>query len=246
MPTTIALLTPLSTPAPNRGMTEAEFAPAADTFAGEVTEFVPEINISIGQMNALAGELQALATAADVDAAAAQQAALDAAVSAGAPIWAAATNWATGAVVRDPANDQLYTRLTPGGVQATAPNVDVAGAGTYWRRTQIYAVAPPRIVSAAKTFAIDDAFVAQHHPASDVTARTWTIPANASVAIPVGSIIPLFNETGAGVITIAITTDTLRLAGTAGVGSRTLAANGIATLYKFSATVWMITGTGLT
>jgi hypothetical protein len=49
-------------------------------------------------------------------------------------------------------------------------------------------------------------------------------------------------------VTIAITTDTLRLAGTgtggAGV-SRTLAANGFATLYKETATEWVLSGAGV-
>ena len=55
-----------------------------------------------------------------------------------------------------------------------------------------------------------------------------------------------FNDTSAGVITIAITSDTLILAGAGTTGSRTLAASGIATAYKMISTRWIITGTGLT
>ena len=47
-------------------------------------------------------------------------------------------------------------------------------------------------------------------------------------------------------ITIAITTDTMRLAGPGTTGSRTLAANGVATALKVTATDWIISGTGLT
>jgi hypothetical protein len=47
-------------------------------------------------------------------------------------------------------------------------------------------------------------------------------------------------------MTIAITTDTMRLAGAGTTGSRTLAANGIATCLKLTATEWIISGTGLT
>jgi hypothetical protein len=43
-----------------------------------------------------------------------------------------------------------------------------------------------------------------------------------------------------------ITTDTMRLAGPGTTGSRTLAANGIATALKITATEWIISGTGLT
>jgi hypothetical protein len=47
-------------------------------------------------------------------------------------------------------------------------------------------------------------------------------------------------------MTIAITSDTLVLAGAGTTGSRTLAASGIATAVKMTSTRWMINGTGLT
>lgn len=85
-----------------------------------------------------------------------------------------------------------------------------------------------------------------YHPSADTTARTWTIPANGSVAYPIGTAITFVNDTSAGVITIAITTDTLVLAGAGTTGSRTLAANGIATAIKVTSTRWLISGTNLT
>lgn len=88
--------------------------------------------------------------------------------------------------------------------------------------------------------------VALLHPASDTTARTWTIPANSSVAYPVGSVLTFINQNAAGTLTISITTDTMRLAGAGTTGSRTLAANGIATAIKITSTEWIISGTGLT
>lgn len=84
------------------------------------------------------------------------------------------------------------------------------------------------------------------HPSADTTARTWTIPANASVAFPIGSRLRFINQNAAGVLTIAITTDTMRLAGAGTTGSRTLAANGVAEAVKVSSTEWIISGTGLT
>jgi hypothetical protein len=96
------------------------------------------------------------------------------------------------------------------------------------------------------TTVLADAGKAIYHPASDTAARTWTIPSNASVAYPVGTCLTFVNENGAGVITIAINSDTMRLAGLGTTGSRTLAANGIATAYKMTATSWLISGTGLT
>lgn len=101
-------------------------------------------------------------------------------------------------------------------------------------------------LSAAYTFVLADMAAEFLHPGSDATARTWTIPANASVAFPIGTEIPGFNPAGAGVLTISITTDTLRLAGAGTTGSRTVAANGEFRLKKVAATEWQISGVGVT
>jgi hypothetical protein len=100
--------------------------------------------------------------------------------------------------------------------------------------------------SAAYTLVLADAGKHIYHPSADTTARIWTIPANASVAFPVGTAVTFVNDTSSGVITISITSDTLILAGAGTTGSRTLAANGIATALKITSTRWMINGAGLT
>jgi hypothetical protein len=82
------------------------------------------------------------------------------------------------------------------------------------------------------------------HPTADNNGRTFTIPANASVAYPTGTCITFVNQINT--VTIAITSDTLTLAGAGTTGSRTLAANGMATALKVSSTGWVISGTGLT
>lgn len=74
---------------------------------------------------------------------------------------------------------------------------------------------------------------------------TATIPANGSVAYPVGTALTFVNLNASN-LTIAITTDTMTLAGSTTTGSRTLAQNGIATAVKVSSTVWLISGAGLT
>jgi hypothetical protein len=66
------------------------------------------------------------------------------------------------------------------------------------------------------------------------------------VAFPVGTAITFVNQASAGVMTIAITTDTMRLAGAGTTGSRSLAANGVATALKVTSTEWIISGSGLT
>lgn len=75
--------------------------------------------------------------------------------------------------------------------------------------------------------------------------RTVTIPANGTTAFPIGTTIVFINAAGV-TTTIAITTDTLILAKDGTTGSRTLAAYGMATLVKITATSWIISGNGLT
>lgn len=84
------------------------------------------------------------------------------------------------------------------------------------------------------------------HPSADASARTFTIDSNANIAYPIGTALTFINQNAAGVVTIAITTDTMRLAGPGTTGSRTLAANGIATAIKITSTEWIISGVGLT
>ncbi len=100
--------------------------------------------------------------------------------------------------------------------------------------------------SANYTLALTDAGKHILHPSADTTARTFTIPANTTVAFSIGSVVSFVNQNAGGVITIAITTDTMRLAGAGTTGSRTLAANGVATALKVTSTEWIISGTGLT
>lgn len=73
------------------------------------------------------------------------------------------------------------------------------------------------------------------------TTGGWTIPANASVAFPTDTVIVLHNNSTLSQ-TVAITSDTLTLAGTTTTGTRTIAANGLATLTKVGSTSWLISG----
>lgn len=105
---------------------------------------------------------------------------------------------------------------------------------------------PQNSKSADYTLVAGDAGGHIYHPSADTTARTFTIPANASVAYEIGTAITFVNDTSAGDLTISITSDTLVLAGDGTTGSRTLTANGVATALKVSATRWIISGTNLT
>lgn len=109
-----------------------------------------------------------------------------------------------------------------------------------------YLNVPQNSQSAAYTTVLADAGKHIFHPSADTTARTWTIDSNANVAYPIGTAISFVNQNAGGVITIAITADTMRLAGAGTTGNRTLAANGVATALKVTSTEWIISGTGLT
>ena len=100
--------------------------------------------------------------------------------------------------------------------------------------------------SANYTLTLTDGGGHIYHPSADTTARQWTIPNNATVPFTIGTAVTFINDTSAGAITIAMVSDTLVMAGTGSTGSRTLAANGVATAIKVAATRWIISGTGLT
>jgi len=104
---------------------------------------------------------------------------------------------------------------------------------------------PVNSQSAAYTAVLADSGKCILHPSTDANARTFTIPANASVAYPIGTAISFVNMTSQ-VVSIAITSDTMYLAGTGTTGTRSLAIYGTATALKINSTTWIISGAGLT
>lgn len=120
------------------------------------------------------------------------------------------------------------------------------GKTLYDDGTWKFSYLPQNSKSADYTTLIGDASGHIYHPSADTTARTWTIDSNANVVYPIGAAVTFINDTSGGVITIAITSDTLVLAGTGSTGSRSLAPSGMATAIKMTSTRWMISGTGLT
>jgi len=104
---------------------------------------------------------------------------------------------------------------------------------------------PQNSQSANYTLVLADSGDHIFHPSSDNNARTFTIPANSSVAFPIGTAVTFINMAVANV-TIAITTDTMYLSSAGTTGSRTLARYGSATAIKIASTEWLISGSGLT
>ena len=108
-----------------------------------------------------------------------------------------------------------------------------------------FLVIPQNSQSAAYTLVLADAGKHIFHPSTDANARTYTIPANSSVAYAVGTAITFINMTSQ-VVSIAITTDTMYLSSAGTTGTRSLAQYGSATAIKMTSTTWLISGSGLT
>ena len=139
------------------------------------------------------------------------------------------------------ATTAVLTNLTS--TNATSTNLTattVLDAGTIGAAAPGFRGLPQNAQTGAYTLALTDA----GKQVSNTTGG-WVIPANGSVAFPIGTAIALFNNSGSSQ-TVSITTDTLRLAGTATTGTRTVAQYGLVTCVKVASTTWVISGSGLT
>jgi len=138
--------------------------------------------------------------------------------------------------------------LTVGSIElgaATDTTISRSAAGVIAvEGVPLYSNTPINSQSAAYTTVLADAQKTILHPTADNNARVFTIDSNANVAFPIGTAITFVNQINT--VTISITADTLTLAGAGTTGSRTLAANGMATALKIATTSWMISGAGLT
>jgi hypothetical protein len=135
---------------------------------------------------------------------------------------------------------------TSGSITISAPLVSGSNTLTLPAATETlgYLNIPFNSQSAAYTAVLADSGKVIFHPSTDANARTFTIPANGSVAYAIGTAITFINMTSQ-VVTIAITTDTMYLSPSGTTGSRSLAQYGSATAIKMTSTTWLISGSGL-
>ena len=124
-------------------------------------------------------------------------------------------------------------------ITALDQDVTITATGTIAAGTLGYRGLPQNAQTGAYTLALSDAGKQVAN-----TTGGWAIPANASVAFPIGTAIALYNDSGSSQ-TVSITTDTLRQAGTANTGTRTVAQYGLVTCVKVASTTWVISGAGL-
>ena len=104
----------------------------------------------------------------------------------------------------------------------------------------------PQNVQSGTTYTLALTDGGGHVYCTNTSAVTITVPANGSVAFPIGTSITIVNDNGTSAMSIAITTDTMILANAGTTGTRTLAIYGVATLLKVTSTRWIISGVGLT
>ena len=109
-----------------------------------------------------------------------------------------------------------------------------------------YSNLPQNVQSAAYTCVLADQGRHILHPVSDVNARVFTIPTNANVPYPIGTVLTFVNLATSTNVTISYATGvTLLFPGSSGTGSRTLGRNGIATALKVDTDKWLLSGAGL-
>lgn len=94
------------------------------------------------------------------------------------------------------------------------------------------------------TSVADDAGRELQHPSGAGAGHTFTIASNANVPYEIGTGLS-FANLDSNDLSIAIDDDTLIFAGDGSTGTRTLAENGMVTAIKQTATVWLISGSGL-
>lgn len=105
---------------------------------------------------------------------------------------------------------------------------------------------PYRDLSANYVFVLADSGMMLRHLKTDTTGRTWTVPSNANVAFPIGTVILIMNQKLAGALTInAQAGVTVNMANSSLTGSRTLPANCKASYTKTDTDEWTAEGNGL-
>lgn len=121
-------------------------------------------------------------------------------------------------------------------ITALDQDVTITATGTIAANTLGYRGLPANSQTGAYAFVLADAGKLVPN-----TTGGFTIPANASVAFPIGTTIVAYNNSASSQ-NIAITSDTLRLAGSATTGTRVLLQRGFCTLVKVAATEWVASG----
>ncbi|KQX18150.1 hypothetical protein [Sphingomonas sp. Root1294] len=125
------------------------------------------------------------------------------------------------------------------GAIAEMGNASTIKDATGTNRKVGYRGIPLRAATSQQTLALTDVGTM-----ISITTGGIIVPANSSVAFSVGDVVAIYNNSGSSqAISVAVGV-TLRLAGSATTGARTLAQRGFATLTKVATDEWIISGAG--
>jgi len=135
--------------------------------------------------------------------------------------------------------DQLASSLTGATIAGADLFIVDDGAGGTNKKIAYQDFGIPVVDDATTTpfSAADLTYANKWYSCSNASAITATIPANASIAYPVGTTF-WFYQVGAGQVTVAVTTDTLR----APNGTKTAAQYSVVSVTKVASTTWVLTG----
>jgi len=124
---------------------------------------------------------------------------------------------------------------------ADANLVDKSGAEAVSGEWSVISV--PRNKTASYTMVLGDAGQTVRFTGATAS-KVCTIPANSSVAYPIGTLICVEND-GSVTMTLVITTDTLTWSADNTTGTRTLAAGASCVIHKVTSTAWKVNGSAL-
>lgn len=145
--------------------------------------------------------------------------------------------------LQNQAGTQDYQTVQGDGQQYIfAPTAATAGPANTFQTG--YLDAPQNLENATYQLVLSDRGKQIAH--TSASPHTWTIPANASVAFPLGTVIQFVGATGAAAVTLNITTDTLVWTPSGTTGSRTLTPPFVAAISKVTSTQWLLSGNGIT
>jgi hypothetical protein len=131
-----------------------------------------------------------------------------------------------------------------GGTGLTSPGTSgnvLTSNGTSWTSATPASTPvnfPQNILSANYTLVLSDAGKQIFHPASDANVRTFTIPANSSVAFPIGTVVLFTVENNGTTVNVTINSDTL-INGDGVSGTQPVPPNNTLMCIKVTATKWM-------
>lgn len=142
---------------------------------------------------------------------------------------------------------QTLTNKTATGLASSSTSNDSAGTGYQIGYRQM-----PQNSQTGATYTLALSDDGKHIYANGTTTSTITVPANGTVAFPVGTVVNIVNFNSGNVSIVAATGVTLYQANSTNTGTRTLATKGVCALIKLgtgtgpSATdQWVISGAGI-